>query len=291
MIEITIAYILMAVTFIGLILGSIFDIKYREVPDWLSFSLIFAAIGLRLLYSTITFHWIFLLEGVLGFAFFFLIACAMFYTGQWGGGDAKFLMGLGALVGLQFEPSNLTASLLNSFAISLLINLFLTGAVFGLIWAIVLAIKNRKRFADEFNKTRKKIHILEKISWGFLLLLLLIGLIVNGSLLKLALILAGLIPVLVLYLYLLAKSVETSCMLIYARPEQLTEGDWLVRPVRSKGKIIVNTSAVGLEKNDINKLLKLKKKVLIKNGIPFLPSFLIAYIITPMLGNWFYLLF
>jgi len=95
--------ILLTIAFIALILASITDIKTREVPDWLNFSLIFVGLGVRLIYSSITFDWIYSLEGVLGLGVGVAIAYLMFYAGQWGGGDSKLLMGLGALIGLQLS--------------------------------------------------------------------------------------------------------------------------------------------------------------------------------------------
>ncbi len=39
-----------------------------------------------------------IIHSFLGLSFFFIIALFMFYSGSWGGGDGKFLMGVGALI-------------------------------------------------------------------------------------------------------------------------------------------------------------------------------------------------
>ncbi|MBW2999427.1 prepilin peptidase, partial [Candidatus Woesearchaeota archaeon] len=118
--------IVLIIVLIALIIGSYVDIKTREVPDWLNFGLIFTGFGIRLIASFATFDWSYIIEGVFGFVLFFILAYLMFYTGQWGGGDSKMLMGLGALLGLRFE--------LHHFTISFLINIFLIGAFYGLVW-------------------------------------------------------------------------------------------------------------------------------------------------------------
>ena len=132
--------LLLSIAFVALVIGSITDIKTREVPDWVNFGLIFSAIGLRSLYSVITFDWTYLINGAIGLILFVAIAYIMFYTGQWGGGDSKMLMGLGAVFGLALS--------LNPFPkIGIfLINIFIAGAVYGLIYSSVLAVKNRKKF-------------------------------------------------------------------------------------------------------------------------------------------------
>ena len=112
--------ILFSVVFVGLLVGTFTDIKTREVPDWVNFGLIFSGIGLRLLFSVFSFDWSFLIDGVFGLGVMVLFGYLMFYTGQWGGGDSKLLMGLGALLGLQFS--------INSLLVVFLINVLLVGA-------------------------------------------------------------------------------------------------------------------------------------------------------------------
>lgn len=66
---------------------------------------------------------------------------------------------------------------------------------------------------------------------------------------------------------------------------KLTEGDWIPKPIYYKEKIIIKPKAEGLTLKDISLLNKLKiKKVLIREGIPFVPSLLIAFIITIIFG-------
>ena len=101
---------LLGIALLVLVIGSYTDIKTREVPYWVNFSLIFYALGLRFLYSSVTLNWNYLLEGVAGFLIFVGIAYSMFYAGQWGGGDSKMLMGLGAVIGLPFTLVAVLAS-------------------------------------------------------------------------------------------------------------------------------------------------------------------------------------
>ena len=69
-------------------------------------------------------------------------------------------------------------------------------------------------------------------------------------------------------------------------PSRLTEGDWLLRDVKVKGKT-VKASFDGLTKKDIAMIKASGKKVYVKYGIPFIPVFLIALLLTVFFGNIF----
>ena len=68
--EMIIDIILIITGLIGLIIASITDIKTREVPDWLSYSLIIIGLTIRLFYSLAYQEWLFLIQGLIGFASF-----------------------------------------------------------------------------------------------------------------------------------------------------------------------------------------------------------------------------
>src|SRR3989344_5764597 len=137
-------FIILIIAFLSLAIGSIFDLKTREIPDWLNFGLIFLGVGINSILSVILWDGFYILGSIFGLIVCFLFACLMFYTGQWGGGDAKMMMGLGALIGLELSYG--------SFLMALIVNIFAAGAVYGIIWVIALSIKNKKKFAAEFKK-------------------------------------------------------------------------------------------------------------------------------------------
>ena len=136
--------------FISLVIASITDIKTREVPDWLNYGLIIFGLGSRLIYSIALLDISFFLYGLAGFFVFFVIANLMFYSAQWGGGDSKLLMGLGAVIGLNFNFREMP------FLLIFWINLILIGAIYGLFWSFVLAFKNKNKFLRDFRERIKK---------------------------------------------------------------------------------------------------------------------------------------
>src|SRR3989344_3125195 len=153
------------ITILTLLVASYADIKTREVPDWLSYSLIFSALGIRAIFSVES-GWSIFLSGVLGFTVCFVIACLFYYTSQWGGGDAKLLMGMGAMIGLAYPFSADSFNLLFFFLALLFI-----GAAYGLLWMLMLAVRKRKLFWLDF---KRAVNEYNKLQLGLLISTLLL---------------------------------------------------------------------------------------------------------------------
>jgi Flp pilus assembly protein protease CpaA len=266
--------------FVALLVASYTDIRTREVPDWLSFALIAVGIGSRLILSAASWDPTWIVQGLLGLALGVGLGYLMFYTGQWGGGDSKLLMGLGATLGLTFSFSDIY--------ISLLVNILFVGALYGFTWSLVMAVRNWKRFAKKFlEHTALKAFVHSRWMAMALIAVLITASFISGeqTFSMLYLILAVTIFVL-LYLWVFVKAVEEAVMLKWVAPSVLTEGDWIAEEVKVKGKVITGPKDLGISKEQIARLKRLKvRKVLIKEGIPFVPSFLIAFIFTMLFGN------
>jgi Flp pilus assembly protein protease CpaA/diacylglycerol kinase len=273
------------IALVSLAFASLTDIKTREVPDWLNYSLIIFGLGSRLIYSVIFSDFSFFLYGLAGFFVFFVIANIMFYSAQWGGGDSKLLMGLGALIGFNFKFIEMP------FILLFFINIMIVGAAYGLLWSFVLAFKNWKDFSKDFILRLKKNNKTRKIVMIACILFLLLAFFVNDNFLKMVVVFAVFFVFMIFYLSIFVKSIEKTCMLRYVNPEQLAEGDWIAKDVIVNKKRITGPKDLGIEKEQIKKLIEFRskglvKKILIKEGIPFVPSFLIAFVITLLYGNW-----
>ena len=279
--------------FIGfavLLIGSYTDFKTREVPDWVNFGLIGAGFGVNLLFAAIYWKINFILASILGFGIFFALAWLMFYFGQWGGGDSKMLMGLGALFGIDIFSKNF-------FLLHFLANALIVGALYGILWSVFLILKNRRKYIKSFRNSmkNKKLILMKKIIFAAFLLLALFGIMITDAFARLMSLYLAAVIVLTFYLWVAVKAVESSCMLKYVKPQQLTEGDWIAKDVKIDGKYITGPKDLGIEKRKIRKLIELYKKgkvkkILIKEGIPFVPGFFVAYVITLVYGNLIFLL-
>ena len=280
------ALITFALSLIVLLIGSITDLKTREVPDWVNYGLISAGIGLNLLFTVIYQTPSFIINSLVGLIIFFGIAYLMFYMGQWGGGDSKMIMGLGAAIGIN------VGSFSSEFLFGFLINALFAGAIYGLLWSFYLAYKNRQKFRKEFKKVLSQ-EKSEKIKWIILALTILsviVFFIIKINYIKILVLSFAFMVLTTFYLWAFVRAIEKSSMYKLVEPSKLTEGDWIVKDIYYRKEYITGPKDLGIEKKQIRRLIELynKKKVgkiLIKEGIPFVPSFFVAYVITLMYGN------
>ncbi len=278
-------WIILLACVVILVIGTITDIKSLEVPDWLTHGGIALGLVIGAGFSVIDWSIIPLASSLAGLALASIIACLMFYTGQWGGGDAKLLMALGALVG--FQPN------IFSFGTSYIVNLIFIGGIWGLIWSIGLALREKNKTWKTFKELRQepKYRSLRAASIIAIVILLIVSFIWSEA--QVELVVLAILVYLLASLTIFTKSVELAAMQRWISPKALTEGDWLVQTVKAGGAV-VHPMKTGLQKKQVELLQKLYKqkkinKVLVKYGVPFVPAFLFAFLITLWAGNVFLL--
>ena len=81
------------------------------------------------------------------------------------------------------------------------------------------------------------------------------------------------------YVFIYAKAIDETCMIKKINPKELTEGDWLYKDVKISKNKIIKANWEGLSLKEIKLLKKSKKQILIRQGIPFVPVFLIAFLV------------
>src|SRR3989344_7792681 len=188
------------------------------------------------------------------------------------GGDAKLMFAFGAILPL----SNNFLINLNIFILFFILFLF-SGTLYGLSTSFYLIFTNFKKFKKEFSRQFKQNKNLLILALFLSLFFIILGLSMPS------LIYFGIIILIFPYLFLSAKAVDESCLVKKILTKELSEGDWLYKDVKIGNKII-KKSWDGLTEKDI-KLLKIKKFILIKQGIPFSPVFLISFLVLIYL--WF----
>ncbi len=283
--------IIVVIALVALIVASITDIRTREVPDFLNYGLIIVGLVVNLIYSVVYGEWGRMLESVVGFLACLLFGLVMFYTGQWGGGDSKFLMGMGALIGLPVLSLNVYNP---PFLLLFLLFTFILGAFYGLLWVLGCAVIYWKKVFVELKKALQEKNVVRiRIGLMVMLVLVLIGVIfLHDNSLKIMIAGMGAVVVLSFYLILIVKVIEKNVMERRVALSKVTEGDWIAEEVKVKGKLICGPKDLGISLKQMALLKKLKvKKVLVKYGIPFVPSFLMAYIVTYFWGELIYLWF
>ncbi|MEK6823845.1 MAG: prepilin peptidase [Nanoarchaeota archaeon] len=269
---------LIVLALVWMIFAVVQDLKKREIANWVNFSLIIFALGFRFFYSLFNgtedgtgFNFFF--QGLIGLGIFFILGNLLYYCRMFAGGDAKLLFALGVI--LPFSDSFFVN--LKVFVLFLILFLF-AGALYGLFVSGALIFSHFKKFKGEFSKQFKQNKTLFILSLFLALFFIVLGF-SDGFMIYF-----GILIFILPYFYLSARSLDEVCMIKKISPENLTEGDWLYKDVRIGNKTI-KKSWDGLTKKEI-RILKKNKYVFVRQGIPFSPAFLIAFLV--LIYFWFF---
>lgn len=224
------------------------------------------------------------MTSLMGFVLSLIVAYGMFYLGQWGGGDSKLIMGLGTILGFNIFP---LFGKNNFWLLILIASIVFCGAMYGLVWSIFLAIKNRKIFIKHLNLwlQKRQLTIARRIMLVILLLMMIAILTIVPNEFKILLLTFVVMLYFIFYVWLFVKVIEETCMIKEIPIGKLTEGDWILKDVYIGKKYITGPKDLGVSREQIESLKKYAAKgkiktITIKEGIPFIPAFLIAYTLT-----------
>ncbi|RLE44032.1 hypothetical protein DRJ19_01435, partial [Candidatus Woesearchaeota archaeon] len=203
--------ILHPIILIVLALATISDFRKKEVPNFLSFFLLFSAIGIRIMFFIFNPSLEAAFKPLFGLAFALPVAFVLYYLKQWGGADAKLFIALGIALGW----SNERFSIVN-FSLLLLV----AGGVYGIAFLIYLAVKQRKKlnFRNELRKRKKQ--------FAFAIFVTLI--IVFLSFKFVYVLPFALLPVAAFFASVFGKKLDR-LFVKQVKPEELVEGDWIAQ--------------------------------------------------------------
>jgi len=241
------------------------------VDNWLNLFLLLAS------FSFIIFKAIFEKNPALifqaGFALVLVfIFMNIFYYGRvFAGGDAKLLFAMTVFfIGVTFVSTLVNIGLFLLF-------LMLAGSVYGLIYSTVLYVLDFKNVNKKIRGGFSILWVRYVIVFGVILLTL--------SYVNWWFLFFGIFALVLPSLYVFAKGLENVSMMKTISGKALREGDWLVDDIKV-GRKTIKADWDGLSLEDIH-LLRNKKKVKIKEGLPFVPAFLIAFVMYVFLKEWF----
>ncbi len=274
--------LIIILTSIWLVFAVIQDFKYREIANWLNFSLIIFALAIRAFYSAFNADYKYILFGIAGLGIGFILANIFYYSRMFAGGDAKLLIALGVVI--PFADTWRENALIG---LIFLASLLFIGGIYSLIYSSGLAYNNKTKFNSKFKQEFKK-----NGKYFYLVLIIAIFIVLTAFYFNewIFVIFSGILFIFP-WLYVYTKAVEESCMLKLVNAKDLTVGDWLAERIIVKGKEI-NPYWEGLNEEQLQLIQKnYKKKVLIKQGIPFSLSFLLAFLVLiyikyAMGGDW-----
>jgi prepilin signal peptidase PulO-like enzyme (type II secretory pathway) len=133
--------LLFVVALIGSIAAGLYDLKTTEIPDEIPYAMMAVGIVGNIIKSYLVWsYWPVLLSMIVGLAFLGF-GFLMYYIGQWGGGDAKILSAIGFLVPV--IPQQIKVTLMFPFPVGFFFNVFLVGAFYMIVYAVILSFINR----------------------------------------------------------------------------------------------------------------------------------------------------
>jgi Flp pilus assembly protein protease CpaA len=260
-------FFLLLLGLVWLVFASIQDLKYREVANWLNFSLIIFALGFRFFYSLFEGNFNFLYQGLFGLAVFFVIGNIFYYGRIFAGGDAKLMIALGAVLPI---ADNLASN--SKIFVSFFLFFVFIGGFYGLGWSFYLPMRDMGNYKKDFKNILRKNKIIVLLMVFFGVLLTVSG--ISNPIFFFFGIFIFLLP----FLYIHAKTVDESCLIKSIRTKNLVEGDWLCDDLKL-GKRIIKASWGGLTNNQIREIRGKYKAIKIRQGIPFVPVFLISFLV------------
>ncbi|MFH1425077.1 MAG: prepilin peptidase [archaeon] len=277
-----IGYLIAGVALIGSLIGSWTDIKTREVSNWVSFGLIFALLGLRVVEGFVigSFDTFLVCLGVGGA--FFVMGLVLFYSQQWGGADLKLITAFGIGFGvlpLGFLPLNIGPW---PFFLTLLMNFFIITVVYSVAYAVKKAL-NEPKVMKDFKKSMHKHEPI--IGLALILISIVIGMYYTW--------LSWMVFIpLLWFMSRFLKAVEKNCMYREVTVNQLVEFDIPEVAIKVGKKVIAGTkdpNGMTLEQiAEIKKLVKagkLPRKFNVKWGVPLIPVFPITLVVTLWYGD------
>lgn len=166
-------FILFAVALLGSSIAAAWDLRTTEIPDEIPYAMTAIALVFYGVQSFLAGSYWPIINSIMAGSALFGFGFVMYYFGQWGGGDVKLLAGIGFLLPTASTvpvTSGTVLGLMFPFPVSYLFNVFFVGAIYMLIYAAYLALRNRK-IISEFKRDVKASASMLLVFVGALLIL------------------------------------------------------------------------------------------------------------------------
>ncbi len=247
---------------IGILIASFQDLKRREIDNWLNLFLVFASLSFVIFKSIFDNSPLLVLHSGFFLLVMFIFANLFYYGRVFAGGDAKLLFAMT----LFFLDASYYVTFTNIFTFIFL--LMISGSVYGLGYSLFLYSKDFKKVNLEMKKQYRNPFFMYFFMVGVAFFII--------GFVKWFFIPLSIIFLFLPLIYIFSKGLEKVSMIKSISGKELREGDWLVNDVSVKGKLI-RADWDGLSSEEVD-LMKNLKNVKIKDGLPFAPAFLIAFL-------------
>ncbi len=156
--------LLLGIAVLALIFASVTDIKKQEVPNWLHYSLLAAALAIRGIASLLFWELSYFYWALIAVAIFYILGEFFYYGKVFGGGDTGLFVALAAVFATR--PYFVKTTILGEpFLMTFLINAIFLGAIWSIFMIIYsfIKFKPKKKF---FKQIHKKLVAPNKLAEG-----------------------------------------------------------------------------------------------------------------------------
>jgi Flp pilus assembly protein protease CpaA len=278
-------FILLAIGIIGFGVTGYLDLKTTEFPDWMPYAMIVGALAVRGVFAFMLNDLSIITESVVWGAVFLAIGLAMYYTRQWGDGDAWLLGALGFLfpAGTGFAAASAPATGIGMtafpFPVIMLFNFFFISFFYLIAYSLALGLSAPK-VSSQF------MHYLKGNARSIVLSIAAITA-VCMALVAYLLILLG-VPPGQLVMFMLLPVVFTA-LLMFLHFGKFIEGKLFKRQIAAKdltpGDVPISGKWKVLTEKEVRMLKRKGGKIWIKEGVRFAPVFIITMLLTLFYGN------
>jgi hypothetical protein len=282
-------YLILFVTaVVGSVAAAAWDLRTTEIPDPIPYAMIAIALLVYGYQSVIEWNYMPILSSIGVGAVLFGFGFVLYYFGQWGGGDVKLMSAIGFLLPniAPIEAIFPKVYLLFPFPLSYVWNVFSLGALYMIVYAVVLALTNRK-IIYEFTHEVKAI---TNLILALIIFIPIFILFVNWFFVQYAgsVVLNVVIPA--------ALSFTIGIVLVW-KFVRAVENVAFKRRISVKklrvGDVLLDSKVWdGITEKDLRRIQRSKKRYIwIKEGVRFAPAFPLALLFTVYYGDAVLLLF
>lgn len=270
----------LAVFVIGLAgfgLAGYLDLKYTEFPGWIPYGIISTSVVVFAVDGLLTNSFSLLINSVLYGLIFLAIGLVMYFSKQWGDGDAWLLGSLGFTLPTRLLSGAQTG--IFPFHFVLFFNFLVVCFVYIAAYCLFIGLRSqkvRRLFVSELRKGHvHKVVLVAVLSVFCAALYFYFNSILTGNMAAYLLLLPAIFAGFVLFADY-TKVIENHIF----RKKVLTKN---LRP----GDVVFGAKWTGLTKKDIKKIKK--RYVIVKEGVRLAPVFLITFLLTILFGSlvWF----
>ncbi|MFH1127280.1 MAG: A24 family peptidase [archaeon] len=284
--------LLLASALIGTAAGGWIDLKTTEIPDIVPLSMVIAGVVLHTANGLTGGSFEGLVSAIIVGAIYLALGYVLYYTGQWGEADVLLLAATGFLIPQPLSFFNIITTK-EIYPILFLMNTFIVGGIYSLIYSGILASRNPEIFTNYWKDIAKNRNKIMTAIAAFTIAMLgltyilsyMADIYITTSLIATQLIFFVPMAAALILMYRFALVLDNTAFKRKIPASRLREGDVLAENVELKGTTLSGKLFIGLTVDQIRLIKKERRHVSIKEGIRYGPTFFLSILFTWFFGN------